>query len=503
MQNVFGRFFHHCADASADAMRELFTEDAVLFLPEAGIDCVGSEAAEKAFGKIFADEHGKSKRSWHIPHNLSVKFPLSATEGQLYCETHSFRAGKDETSFVMFCTRVDAGLRYTDAGWKISKLCWYTAQVFQPICNAQSPVNIFDVAPAVITTGDCDASDHIEIQNLIGQFAIWNRNDAETLFADNSLASVRHAVFLPDKCHPCEALQRLAKLEADNQGYYLSVPYLGAPVIYANGDRAEGWWLSHTYSIQSAGDHADAGKWIVRRMERYYCTFVRENGLWKILSVDVTCIAELPGEAFDKEIHGQSQVGDGEDHWPYPFDVAENYAADYPEDIYTIQSMFPQWGLRLRRKEMQQFPDLFFIEDRDKVVIDINIRRNNGIEEIRPRLLEFDTVCRPKQTTSHNTSSPYFYMNEKGDHAYAAWFDQSWTNMNAVFGLESELVQFMLNCGLYCFEFMKEKGEWKVAEVWWRVIFRLPDLKMDFEPKCFCNTYAQELWPLPFEEMQV
>lgn len=498
MQNTLGVFFHRCADQCSNGIAALFAPDSRLDLPEAGIVCHGGTEAERAFADYFSSEQEKGVRCWHIPHNLSVKLPPGSETGQLYCETHSFRTTEDGLSFVMFCTRADATLILTAEGWKFTMLRWYTAQVFQPISGIAGELKLYKYRPEPVTCGSCCASDHIELQNLLSRYSLWNRQGADALFADDPDCRIS-VPDLPFPEHPRDALNHLAQLEHKNSGYYLAIPYLGAPVIHAEGGKAEGWWLSHTYHMRSTAFGRENAEDTVRRIERWHCTFVKEHNFWKIHTLNVSCMAEFPPEQFDKEISGQTPLWEAGDHWPYPTVDSRNDAAKYPEDMYAVQSLFPQWGLRLRRAEMRQFPDLYFIEDRSKIIVDIHRRCGVGLENVWPRLEEFDSVCRPKQTTSHNTSTPYFIMNEAGDQAKMYWLDQSWTNMNAVFGIEATPVKFMLNCGMYCFEYKKEHGAWKVSRIWWRVIFRLQDLQMDPAPPCFCNSDTQERWPLPFD----
>ena len=75
--------------------------------------------------------------------------------------------------------------------------------------------------------------------------------------------------------------------------------------------------------------------------------------------------------------------------------------------------------------------------------------------------------------------------------------------MNAVFKRTDDPVHFMLNLGEYRFTYEKEAdGQWKVQRIWWRVLYRLPDMQMDKEPPCFCNCDKDHIWPMPFETVR-
>ncbi len=502
MENVFGIFVQHQNDMETAGVLPLLTEDAVLEMQDIGLRSEGAEAVCRDLQEYFEKEKAAGHRMYHIPHSLCAKLEENEKQGQAYAETHSYLADRTDGTVRVFCMRYDMDLAFTESSWKITALRWYALQYFAALPGSAGEMTIYDQPAFRLFEAQAAGRDHIAIQNLMGAWCIRNRRGAAGLFVKSGDGTIRIPALAEGTA--ASALEQIEAAERSNLNCYLAVPFLGAPVIDVQNDRAEGWWMSHTYQLQSSLFGKEGKEVTIRKIERIHCRFVREDGNWKILSLEVIPLAQFPPIAIDRGIHGQTPVWDGQDHWPEPPSYeTENCADQYPEDVYALQRIFPEWGLRLRRAEMQKTPDLIFISDQDRVDIDINIRRNIGISNNLSRLKEFDDNCRPHETTSHNTSSPYFYINETCDRAEISWLDEGWTNMNAVFKRTDDPVHFMLNLGEYRFTYEKEAdGEWKVQRIWWRVLYRLPDMQMDKEPPCFCNRDKDHIWPMPFETVR-
>ena len=502
IQNLFGILIHHLHGGDPETLSALFCDDGTLELPIEGTVCRGRD---KISARLTQFLQGPLQYILLQSPAFMVFDNMHHAKGMW--EANTITLYPEQAGFEHGSCRFDVDFALTGGGWRISRLVWYDMMSFipTPCPREQLEQAVTQAATLPPTEAAVPAGDGVALQNLMGLYCHSNRRDAISLWDESDLAVLTLPTLFPAPrvgyAEVKAAFEELEQRERDNGGYFLSSPFLSAPVIRVEGDEAEGWWMAQSFCMTAPGEDGDAR--LRREISRYHARFVRTGSGWAFRALHSYHCFSLPDERLDHNMKGQITITPEDNHWTYPVRT-DSHAHRYPYDAYQIQSVLPQWTSRLRRGLTHEFLDDYYMEDKDRIVLHIRINPQVGREVIAGRMAEYDSVFVHRQPTSHNGSTPFCWINETGDEALVHWLDQSWTNVNGVFGKKDFAVPFFRTSGNYCFYFVKEYGEWRVSKIQWMPICLLEDLYLDPEhTKGWAGTDSPNPWPLPFEDLNL
>lgn len=499
VQNLFGTFIHHLHGGDSADLAAMFCDNGTLEFPIEKAVCRGRREIRDRL----------SLRQSRVEYILLQSPAFMVFDNMHHAkgmwEANTITTDPRSSSFEHGSCRFDADFSLTDEGWRISRLVWYDMMSFLPIpCPAERLADA-DLRPDTLPplSSRIPAGDGVALQNLMGLYCHTNRRGISSLWVTGEDVVLDLPTLLPAPCRGFSAVQDafilLERRERDNGGYFLSIPFLSAPVLNGNGDEAEGWWLAQSFCLTAPGEDGDAR--LRREISRCHARFLRQDGRWLFRELHFHPCFALPDERLDHNMPGQISITPDDNHWTYPVRT-DSFAHLYPYDVYRIQSVLPQWTSRLRRGLTHEFLDDYYMEDKDNIVLHIRINPQVGRAEVATRMEEYDTRYVHRQPTSHNGSTPYCWINETGDEALVHWLDQSWTNKNGVFFRDDFPIPFFRTSGNYCFYFVKEHGEWKVSKIQWMPICLLEDLYLDpARSRGWAGTVSSNPWPLPFEDL--
>lgn len=499
IQNLFGTFIHHLHGGDSSDLAAMFCSNGTVEFPIEKAICRGREEIQNWLSL-------RQNRTEYIllqSPAFMVFDNMHHAKGMWEANTVSFNPSHG--SFEHGSCRFDVDFTLTGNDWRISRLVWYDMMSFLPVpCPAEllADSNLrTDTLPPLRCR--ISAGDGVALQNLMGLYCHTNRRDIMQLWTTDEDTVLDLPTLFPAPCKGFSAIRNafalLEQRERDNGGYFLSIPFLSAPVLDVDGDHAEGWWLAQSFCLTAPGEDGDAR--LRRELSRCHAHFMRQDGRWFFHELHFCPCFTLPAERLDHNMPGQISITPEDNHWTYPVRTG-SFAHLYPYDTYQIQSVLPQWTSRLRRGLTHEFLDDYYMDDKDNIVLHIRINPQVGRTEVATRMEEYDTRYVHRQPTSHNGSTPYCWINETGDEALVHWLDQSWTNRNGVQMRNDFPIPFFRTSGNYCFYFVKEHGEWHVSKIQWMPICLLEDLYLDPEQsKGWAGTDSSNPWPLPFEDL--
>ncbi len=507
MENLLSRFLHHYQANRLEQLAELLDErrnDFLLDMEDESLLCRDYESAVEKL-KVLAENRDRRMEK----EILTMASPCydQDSDSQIFrmsCDTYVYRVFKNSKDQKWQCQlkikRIDARFSAGHDGLRISRLKWYTIQDMMPWTykDTQNPGGFLDIkAPELPQRLKGYPEDSLAIRNLQNAFFERKFINSIELLTRQTQPEIKLEHFSDSEWVGQDEIrikmEEILDLEARNNGCYMLLGLTGAPVIEiaSDKDKADGAFLVQTFQVRAAAFGHKAEPYdLVRHICHLKASYRVENGIWKIQSMYLTKITELPiadyvsGNRYDKMSGQRGQ-------WCLDSISLSGY---YPEDAYLIENILNSWVFSCRRGELAKFYSQHMKNAGENAILHISSqgeksRMLESEEDILGKLTSMDRQFTNLQYSYHTTTTPVIAISQDGLSAKGVWFDHSATNLSGTVS-ESDIIPYMVFVAKYVHEFKKKDGQWKLVHFYWEPLINLPDWR--FNPLTSSGWVSQE-----------
>lgn len=515
IQNQFGRWIQLYHLDRLEEAETLFARDAVLWLPDRDIQAKGIDEIRKILFQMTASRKEKGRRKdIHLPHTPAYKISEDEKEAFGTWDIHSYEYGEEEGKVDYTYERIDGRFIQEDGIWKFLELDWWIVGSFVPFDEdpADSWIPFSDICQVTVPLNcnkKTDIKDFYEIQGLVTRFAHNNRKYALDDFFSNEenisfcAASLgRKRVIGRDNVK--KEFDELDLLEEENEGKYVFIPAVSAPVIEVKNHLhiAKGRWMASFYTFEGKAFGKNNGMCrCIRRAGMVICNFVKEGAQWKIKDYDSIVFYQAPVIEFDPFCQLDNtgngkwyqRIGMKENQWKPAF---PKMGGCYPDELPVIETFCARWINAYKRGELLDFIQKNSFNNEQE-----SFFHSRGRGRCSPAVVGTDNMMEffslgvfhyhHQQITNHGGVSPDIQISADGRYATVSLFDMNttaydprnansrtidipddWSADNS--GFEHTPCRYQFS--IYNFTLAKINGVWKLIHIEWETMASFPDI---------------------------
>ena len=447
---------------------------------------------------------------------LSYCFRMLNTPAFMF-DNHNSKALWDVYAFSFEGNKVRYSIEHFDVSYVekgdrlfISDMQWDKLVDLVPWgCECISEMNV-DPLEFSCCPSDCDPEDFVEIQKIQSRFSHFNRKNAIDLFSDHK---PKFSVsFLAEgtksgKREIAETLDMIGKEEI-RRGAFIGIPLISTPYIVNEKDKnhACASWICMYVSFGEM--NKDGKRAVALHLGRLKQKYVKENRkTWKIDDFDFEeSFSFVPYYYSHNENSRYDRISKPERKWLFG---CENMGGTYPEDVFEIESLIPQWTYRLRSGDQVTILDTI-MNSREREISrsmrGFSNTRVYGADEFREYLINRqDKSFFTSMPAFHTATTPLVEVNAEGNYAKAVWLDHSISDLYKGKLKEERFLPYAAYIGKYEHEFVKEDGTWKWIGFGWEPLVSLPDYVCDTEQSGEWLDWKHKKirYPKPFEKYEL
>lgn len=515
IQNVHGRFAQYFTAKRFDLIPTLFSShpDVTYVCPDDHVEQIGPDAVAAYFTELAHQSIQQPKWSGMLPlmNNPVVRID-SPTEAKGCWTAHCYLIieGENGPEIEYGIRRYDADFVLEDGSWKYRKLHSFYFSSFVPMAfdpdfeSAMLATGAEQQLPPALT-GLTEAADYLELQQLQSLYSHNRRAGALELFSEREDISFHMPSLLPEVAQGRDAVRRaletLDQMDEANEGRCVSIPMLESPVIEVQPDgTAAGAWHVICHEIQGgAHGHTESYCPVYTRICRFLVTYVKENGIWKILHFRQEVLMTLPPFRYDKEASRPMCMESPGVKWMDPPAPTGFAIRGHEADVLEIEELIAFWTGSIRHRS---FGKLVY----ERVAWE------------RPDLADGKLLCRqifgmtdsfykeqPKYPGFHCGTTPYVQLDEDTGTAEAVWLDYGYTSLGEKFGYLRYPWHANPGIARYHIRLVKCDDVWKLYEFNWKPFFRIEYLETFWQfdyarAKGWVGSASEKRFPLPFQE---
>ncbi len=515
IQNQFGRWIQLYHLDKLEEAGILFAKDAVLWLPDQGIQARGSDEINKTLVQLSNNRKEKgNKKDIHLPHTPAYKISEDRQEAFGTWDIHSYEYGEEKGKVEYVYERIDGRFIQENGIWIFKELDWWVVGSFVPFNeDPYEDLISFSDMSRVDVPMNCEAMtdirDFYEIQGLVTRFAHNNRKYAlDDFYSAEENISFSAAPLGRERVvgrkNVEEELKALDLLEEDNEGRYVFIPAVSAPVIEVNDHLhiARGQWMASFYTFEGkAFGRSDGMCRCVRRAGMVICSFVKDGTEWRIKSYDSLVFYQAPGIEFDPYCQLDNtgngkwyqRIGMKENQWKPGF---PKMGGEYPDELPIIETFCARWINAYKRGELLEFiKENSFNNEQESFFHSRGRGRCAPAVVGTENMIEFFSLgvfhYHHQQITNHGGVSPDIQISADGRYATVSLFDMNttaydprnansrtidipddWSADNS--GFEHTPCRYQFS--IYNFTLAKIQGTWKLIHIEWETMASFPDI---------------------------
>ena len=527
MQNLIGRFLFNYNLGHPEASLSLFAGGAHLRLPDKGLEATGAEGIGKVLKTLgdYLRDGAPVHRNLHLTGSPVTLPDADGKGGKGKWDTYAFEIidGDDGSKKIeYYFTRIDGDFVTEDGQLRIKDLDWYEIYSFVPWDYTEEGDEglAFDwsaLPPLPEHKRDISAADFYGIQNVLTRYVYNARKYAMIdTFSRRDDISFKMIPFSEEGVcghdQVAAEIERLRKLEADNNGRYILVHPVSTPVIELSedGQSAVGQWMSYMFTVLAdAFGFPGTDNRLIKRIGLVRCEFVRENGGWRIKDFDLKTLLRCPVLEFNtwteegRPVKDKTfmRVGLSENQWVYARPKLGGNQ-QFQDELPTVEGIMAYWVNAYRRGELGDHIKKHMLNSETEAVFHSRMTGRNaapvvGTKAVYDKFSKGNFLYHHQQPAFHGGINPDVEIDADGRRATVSYFDVSHTpyvpELNSNFGETKQIGYIapehfdMDNCGIehvacvhrfanYCFTFAKVDGEWKHESVQFESLLTMPRL---------------------------
>ncbi len=492
MENMVARFLHaYNYNDLYYIGKELLLNDAktCVSIEGEGMNCAGYSSIISELRILEDRNKTRCDKQFSIWASPRYQLEQSSLDKKMICDLYTYRFYFDEREGKHKCELIISQLIVTflvvDQTMKIINLLWKDIQSMIP-WDYELPPNsewFGEVQPGSLPEMRADNSpeDVLQIRNLQNYFFERKMNQTEQLFCDQAMPSLyleplsRNKII--GKSLILNQINQWRREEVLQNGYYLFLGITAAPIIEVNLENrsAEGLYFVETFHFNNQLQATTEKTPLIRYLNILKASYCLENGEWKIRTMDLNIIGELP-----RVIYTRGRRYDRMSQYPnsWNLDICKRKGR-FIEDSYKIENILNQWVYHCRCGKLVSFYEEY-MKNREiecRMLIRSQGERSKILSteaEIIHKLSEMDQQFHDLMYSYHTATTPIIEIEENGNYAKATWFDHSATNLFSM-ATTNELIPYMVFVAKYVHQFRRIEGKWYLVDFYWEPLISLPD----------------------------
>lgn len=436
---------------------------------------------------------GKFSRDMELSIWTSPAYRLSTDKktGNMSCDTFTYRFYQEEESYYcqVIQKRAEAKFKESLIGTQMIQFNWYTIQKMKPWKYEKDPFSALGEYPMLPVKGFVDPEEYLKIRNVQNLFFEHRLHQVENLFSKekNTELTIESLGLeqVKGKSSIQHRLQQCLAKEKENHHCYGFLGITCEPVIEieADGLHAQGLFLTQIYQVDAYAKNSKQWK-LNRQMGWTKSQFVKEEGQWKILTMEIRNIISFPEVSYRND-QRFDKMGQTEEPWNVD---QELFGKTDIETSFIIENIVNRWIYSNRIGRMTEFAETYMKNPKNKNRMLIrsygskSVEQQN-LEEIQQKLANMDQMYKNRFWSFHSPTTPVIQLSEDGMYAKATWFDLAATNLRSMMGKTgaSGIVPYMIFVNKYFHQFEKMEGKWYLVDFFNEPIIAIPDWELDME----------------------
>ena len=385
---------------------------------------------------------------------------------------------------------------------------WVPIQVMKawPYREGEDPLACLGSYPPLPAPGINRGEDVLAIRNVQNLFFEHRLHRLEELFSASPRSSLMVEFLgitgeegLPGSLEQC---RRWLKREEENGHCYLVLGVTGLPVIEvdAGGERASGLFMTQLYQCRARACRENPEEWTLgRTLAVAQGEYVKENGAWKILTLEIRNLVDLPDVPYSTtgryDKSGQSLEPWEVDQVPGPVPVLE--------DAMEAENIINGWVYGCRRGELPAFLETYMANPQgDNWMLIRSYGAATPVldcyEKIAAKITDMTSQYCPGYYTFHAPTTPVI-RSLGPDEMLGTWFDCAATNLRSMAD-SPRAVPYMAFVNKYVHRFRRIQGRWYLTKFKAEPLISLPDWELDMmENTGWLTAAPQKEFPAPFQ----
>ncbi len=347
----------------------------------------------------------------------------------------------------------------------------------------------------------------IEIRNLHNAFFHRRLKNCEELFADNGTVAIRIEPLGNETIAGKEMIQQQMKKwldeEAADNGLYKFIGITSASVIEIKGDQTSGESKSmvEVFRLEKSlkDDSSNDSYEVVHCLCHMHATYHLEEDKWKILTIDMNTIFELPREPYHFGYRYDHMTGEPSE-W---YESTCLKAIHDSQDVYEIENIIHKWGYYCRCGKLLDF----YSESMKNSEISSKMYFKSQGKKSEPSLTEKDIIMRlsgmdirftPLMYSYHTATTPLIHLDDASESAIGLWYDRSATNLLSE-AKGKDRIPYMALLTKYIHYFKKISGKWYLVDFFAEPLISFQDWYLNpFESEGFVGKKDATSLPNPY-----
>lgn len=457
--------------------------------------CDIEAAVSSYFHKYQQSElrQGKLCEDMRVSMSMSPAYWIGkdGTEGGMSCDTYTYHLFEKDGIFQceVEVKRMEARCKSYPAGISITDFQWDTIQVMNPVHyeneNPFSNLGTYGSLPAGQVGNEEDYLAIRNLQNIFYEHRLHQAGDLFCTVADPEFkADCMGMECVRGKNNIVRAFSEYLEKEKENQHCYLFLGVTGMPLIETNesGDQARGLFMTQIYKVKAGLYDPDVDHW---RMERTMALtdsgYVKENGEWKIRSMEIRNLVKLPDTPYRND--GRYDKS-GMSREPWSVDQIRRTQPE-PEIAMHIENMINGWAYACRRGELPEY-----IDKNMKNPLGKNRMLIRSFGAKTPELMDYEAIVRKitdmtnqyrdRYYTFHAPTTPVITLDTETGVIRGTWYDTAATNLRGM-AESTEHIPYMTFVNKYVHKFEKIEGKWYLTDFYNEPMLSLQDWDFDMD----------------------
>lgn len=455
-------------------------------------------------------EEGRYCKEFRLSMWTSPAYRLSedGANGGMSCDTFTYHIyhkedGKDYCRVIM--KRMESCFAEADGHISMTNLRWSTIQEMKPWAyDVPFPYEKLKDWPQLPLSGKNEAKEVLAIRNLQNLVFEHRLHDIDQLFSagENAALFIEHCMETPiyGRKGIREWTEGFLAGEAANHHCYRFLGITGLPVIEIHGDGqcAEGLFMTELCRIDAEPENMEEWK-LYRHLGFIHSRFLKEEGQWRILAMELHTIADLPEVCYRNDLRYDKS---GQSDEPWNVDQIKD-GSIAPEDAMEAEKIMNGWALACRRGKLMEYMERYFDlpDGKPNMLIrsfGARTKKLENLEQIREKLADMTSQYRNRYYTFHAPTTPVLQYDGDEEHIIGTWFDCGTTNLRSA-AKSPEDIPYMIFRNKYVHRFRKIDGKWYFAEFYGEPAIAMPDWHFDMEhSRGFVSIEGTECYPDAF-----
>ena len=411
----------------------------------------------------------------------SPTYWIKENEGGMSCDTFTWqivrsRAGDSVARVII--KKLEGRFIENSKGISMIDVSWMTIQEMDPEFY-QGEINIKSCYPSIPIRKYGNSEEILAIRNLQNKFFEHRLHGVDILFSISDGATLNIENVTDGTVHGRDAIRqevnRIINSERLNNHCYKFLGISGAPIIEINedGNSARGIFTVQMYRIDA--EDKNKSNWTLhRQLCVLESTYIKENGAWKILTMTISSIVELPINQYRNDLR-YDKCGQSDEPW------SVDQVDDSRINIKTameIENIINGWVYGCRRGELPEYVSRYF-DHQGNVRMLIRSFGNKtpvleNIEAIREKTNGMTALYKNRFYTFHAPTTPVIAFDNDENHVVGTWFDCGTTNLGEKQNSPGQ-VDYMIFVNKYVHRFVKIEGKWYIEDFYAEPMIAMPD----------------------------